>query len=56
MNQTTQHLAKHIHGVFFGGNWTDSNLKDQLKDVTWQQATLKFENLNSIATLKLSSV
>ena len=51
MNPTTQHLAKHLHGVFFGGNWTDSNLKMQLKDVTWQQSTLKFEDLNSIATL-----
>lgn len=37
--------------MYFGGNWTVSNLKDNLKDVTWQDATKKVNSLNSIATL-----
>jgi uncharacterized damage-inducible protein DinB len=47
----TQHIAKHFREVYFGGNWTSSNLKDQLKDVTWQQATAKVYSFNTIATL-----
>ncbi|MES2780853.1 MAG: DUF1572 domain-containing protein [Bacteroidota bacterium] len=44
-------IAKHFREIHFGGNWTCSNLKDQLKDVTWQQATTQIYGLNSIATL-----
>jgi uncharacterized damage-inducible protein DinB len=50
MNTTAQ-LAKHMRDVFFGGNWTTSNLKDNLKDVSWQQATTKVYSFNTIATL-----
>ncbi len=50
MNQTTQ-LAKHLREVYFGGNWTWSNLRDQLADVTWQQATAKIQSCNTIAQL-----
>ena len=32
-------------------NWTASNLKDHLKDVTWQQATTQVYSLNTIASL-----
>lgn len=46
-----QHIAKHFRSVFFGGNWTSSNLKDQLADVSWQQATTQVYDLNTIATL-----
>jgi hypothetical protein len=49
--QTTQHLAKHLHDVYFGGNWTVSNLKDQLSDVGWEQAITKVADINTIATL-----
>lgn len=45
------HLAKHLRDVHFGGNWTVSNLKDNLADVTWQQATTKVQPFNTIATL-----
>jgi hypothetical protein len=48
---TSSQIAKHFREVYFGGNWTCSNLKDNLKDVTWQQATTKLNHLNSIATL-----
>ena len=44
-------LAKHLRDVHFGGNWTVSNLRDNLADVTWQQATIKMQSSNTIATL-----
>jgi uncharacterized damage-inducible protein DinB len=50
MNLTTQ-IAKHLREVYFGGNWTFSNLKDQLENLTWQQATTKVYSFNTIATL-----
>ncbi len=48
---TSKQLAKHLHDVYFGGNWTVSNLKSVLGDVTWQQATTKVQSFNTIATL-----
>ena len=45
------HLAKHFRAVHFGGNWTSINLKDLLFDVTWQEATTKVKNLNTILAL-----
>jgi hypothetical protein len=50
MNLTAQ-IAKHIRDVHFGGNWTCSNLKDNLADVTWQQATTKVRSFNTIVAL-----
>lgn len=50
MKFTTQ-FAKHLRDVHFGGNWTSVNLKDQLKDITWQQATTKLHSFNTIAAL-----
>ena len=50
MNLPAQ-IAKHFREVHFGGNWTSSNLKDHLADVTWQQATTKVYSFNTIATL-----
>lgn len=47
----SKQIAKHFREIHFGGNWTCSNLKDQLKDVTWQQATTQVHGLNTIATL-----
>ena len=44
-------LAKHFGGIYFGGNWTDSNLFDSLKDVSWQEAVTQVSNCNTIATL-----
>lgn len=44
-------IAAHIRNVHFGGNWTSVNLRDTLKDVTWQQATKQVQSLNTIATL-----
>lgn len=50
MNLTAQ-IAKHLRDVYFGGNWTVSNLKDALSDVTWQQATTQVYSFNTIAAL-----
>jgi len=47
----TKQMAKHFREVHSGGNWTCSNLKDNLADVTWQQATTKVYSFNTIATL-----
>ncbi len=47
----TQQIAKHFREVHFGGNWTCSNLKVHLSEVTWEQATTKLHALNTIATL-----
>ena len=44
-------IAKQLRDVHFGGNWTASNLKENLADVTWQQATTKLYSFNTIATL-----
>lgn len=50
MNLTAQ-IAKHFREVHFGGNWTDSVLKDHLAGLTWQQATTRVHSLNTIALL-----
>lgn len=47
----TKHLAAHLRAVYFGGNWTVSNIRAQLVDVTWQQATTRVHELNTIAGL-----
>ena len=49
--KTSSHIAKHFKEVYFGGNWTCSNLKDNTSDLTWQQATTEVYSLNTIATL-----
>ena len=46
-----EQIAKHLREIHFGGNWTSSNLKDKLTDVTWQQATMQVYSFHSIATL-----
>ena len=48
---STEQLAKHLHDLHFGGNWTCSNLKDQLNDVSLEQALQKVGSLNTIAAL-----
>lgn len=46
-----EQLAKHFRELHYGGNSTGSNLKDNLADVTWQQATTKVYSFNTIAAL-----
>jgi uncharacterized damage-inducible protein DinB len=47
----SKNIAKHFREVYFGVNWTSSNLKDNLAGVTWQQATTKVNSFNTIADL-----
>ena len=49
--KVTEQIAKHVREVHFGGNRTASNLRDNLADVTWQQATSQVYSLHSIAAL-----
>ncbi|GEP89726.1 Uncharacterized damage-inducible protein DinB (forms a four-helix bundle) [Chitinophaga terrae (ex Kim and Jung 2007)] len=45
------HLAKHFKDVHFGGNWTSVNLRDTLSDITFEEATARVQDLNTIAVL-----
>jgi uncharacterized damage-inducible protein DinB len=47
----TEHIAKQFREVYFGGNWTGSNLKQHLQDISWQQATFRCNDCNTIAAL-----
>jgi hypothetical protein len=47
----TKQIAKHFRDVHFGGNWTSSNLKEHLADITWEQAMTKVYSFNTIAIL-----
>ncbi|MGL5112687.1 MAG: DUF1572 domain-containing protein [Flavobacterium sp.] len=47
---TTQ-IALHVKQVYFGGNWTTANFKDELADVTWQEANFALKDGNSMAKL-----
>jgi len=48
---TTGQIAKHFRDVHFGGNWASVNLKDQLANLSWKQATEQVHSFNTIATL-----
>jgi hypothetical protein len=51
MSSTSQ-LAKRFREVMLNGLWiANTNFKDQLKDVSWEQATTKISSLNTIAML-----
>ncbi|MDF1697685.1 MAG: DUF1572 domain-containing protein [Saprospiraceae bacterium] len=50
-SELTTQLAKHIREIYFGVNWTWSNIRDNLSDVTWQEATQKIGELNTILGL-----
>ena len=45
-------LAKRFREVLLDGLWiANTNFKDQLSNVTWEQATAKVGSLNTIAML-----
>lgn len=49
---TTSQLAKRFREVMLDGLWiANTNYKDQLSDITWEQAITKFGSLNTIAML-----
>lgn len=45
------HIAKHFREVYFGGNWTWSNLTDVLAGITCAQANTKMHSFNTIVAL-----
>ena len=52
---TPSQLAKRFREVLLDGNWiANTNFKDQLSDVTWEQATTRIADLNTIAMLTLA--
>lgn len=49
---TTSQLAKRFREVILDGKWiANTNFKDQLSDISWEQATTKIGSLNTIAML-----
>ncbi len=48
---TSKQLAKDIHQVYFGGNWTEVNIKTTVSNIDWKTATKKIEGFNSILAL-----
>ena len=48
---TPEQIAKNLRDLYGGDNWTGVNIKNTLKDVTWQQAIAKVDKLNTIAML-----
>lgn len=52
MNQSSKELATRFKEVILDGRWiANTNFKDQLSDVSWEQAIIKVGNLNTIAML-----
>lgn len=47
----THQIAENLHQVYFGGNWTASNLKDHLDNTTLAMASKKIDGFNSILAL-----
>lgn len=47
----TEQMAKQFRDVYFGGNWTAVSLKENLKGISWRQATTKLHSFNTIAAL-----
>lgn len=47
----SEQIAMHLRQVYFGGNWTVTNFKDVLTDVTHEEAHRKVDDFNTIATL-----
>ncbi len=47
-----QQLANHFRAVYFSGSaWTNSSLKGILKDISWEEANQKVQDLNTILAL-----
>ncbi len=49
--KTALQLSKNFREVYFGGNWTESSVKQHVTDVGWQEATARIDGFNTIAML-----
>lgn len=48
----SENLAKRLEEILLNGTWiANTNYQNLLENITWQQATTKIQNLNSIALL-----
>lgn len=47
----SKQIAKHVRDIYFGKNWTNSNIKEKLEGVDWKQATTQINSYNTIAML-----
>lgn len=47
----TKQIAEHLRQVYFGGNWTYSDMKNVLADISCEQASKKIDSFNTIAVL-----
>lgn len=47
----TKQIAQDLRNVYHGGNWTGVSLKDQIDDVTCEEALTKIDSFNTIAIL-----
>ncbi|MEM6686390.1 MAG: DinB family protein [Bacteroidota bacterium] len=45
------HIAKHFREIHVGKNWTASDMKTVLTDITYEQATKKVKDCNTILAL-----
>lgn len=48
---TSKQLATQVHQVYFGGNWTEVNLKTTVSNINWNTAIRKIEGFNTILAL-----
>ena len=47
-------IASRLREVLLNGHWlANTNIKEQIQSINWQQATQKIDNLNTIAALTL---
>ena len=45
-------IASRLREVLLNGHWlANTNIKEQIQSINWQQATQKIDNLNTIAAL-----
>lgn len=48
----TQYLADRLREVLLTGKWVvGTNFREQLEDLTWEEATQKLENFNTISSI-----
>lgn len=47
----SQQISKLLNNLFFGGNWTGTNLKDSITSITLEEANTTIGDCNTIAVL-----
>jgi len=50
-NPTSKQIALHMKELYYGKNWTWSNMEDALQGVDWKMAATKIESINTIVVL-----